>query len=888
MCLLTVSKGLEALVDFRVIHGQKRDRSMRLSMKKQLVYTMLAAGLIPMIVVAVVVELRATHLLGEEANVRLSSELEARKSHLEDYLSHLMQMNSSLAANGLIKDGFLEFRDGFNNLAIEKPLNDSSSATVSAELSKFYAESLEPVYQKETETTKSLDYGKILPSTLNGQIAQWLYVANNNHPIGKKDLLQRSGDSSSYSGVHEKYHGFFSDYKKRFELLDIFLVDAKSRSVIYSVFKESDFGANLNDAYLASSGLANAVNKALSKPDAGPVFVDMKPYAPSYELPSAFIATAVRNGSEVVGVVVTQMTSEKIEALTNFGDAQGETEQTFVVGSDGLLRTQPRLETEDAVLKKKINLESFKRALDGEKGTAVEELDGRDVHISYAPIDVPQFNWVLMAQIDDAEVHASAMELLYLSLAIILAATIAIFLLAWRLASQFDRMLGADPEEILEAADAIGSGDLSGKLTDKGRSGAYAAIVTMRNHLADTLGEAHEIADDVKRGSAEMSQGNFGLSERTEHQASELQQTAGAMDDMSSTVRQNAENTKAASELASNTRTRARTGGEISEKAIGAMEELGDSSAKVVDIIGVIDEIAFQTNLLALNAAVEAARAGEQGRGFAVVASEVRQLAGRSAKAAKEIKGLIQDSATKVATGTELVRSSGQELSSIVESVAELSDLVDQISTASTEQSGGIDRIRMSLQQIDQTTQQNSALVEEAAATSEKMSQRAGELSEKIGFFTIKNVAGTPKAVAKPKVSPAIQSAAKKPSVQVPFSKPKVQQPKVTPATAAASVTVPLKVSKNTKSVAPKPAVPAAPVVERRKTEERPWQSSRSNTPPSLSGLENAEKPVDRSATVLPIKKPAVVESKPVPRTPPASAAPIQRAASGDDFWEEF
>ena len=851
---------------------------MRLSMKKQLVYTMLAAGLIPMIVVAVVVVTQATYLLSEEANAKLSSELDARKSHLEDYLSHLMQMNSSLAANGVTKDSLVEFRDGFNDLAKEKPLNDSSSATISAELKKFYAETLEPEYQKVTGTTTSLDYDSILPSSLNGQIAQWLYVVNNDNPIGQKDLLQRSGDSSTYSGVHEKYHGFFADYKNRFGLLDLFLIDAKTRSVVYSVYKESDYGADLDGSYLGSSGLSIAANKALNNPAGGSVFVDMKPYAPSYESPSAFIATAISNGSEVLGVVVTQVISKKLESMTNFGKEQGETEQTFLVGSDGFLRTQPRLETEDVVLKKKISMEGFKRALDGQTGVAVETSGGRKLHISYAPIDVPQFDWVLMVQMDDAEVRAAAMSLLYMALLVISVAAIAVLFMAWRLASHFDRMLGADPEEIFEAADAIGKGDLSRRSTDEGRSGAYAAIVAMRNHLAETLGEAHEIADDVKRGSAEMSQGNFGLSERTEHQASELQQTAGAMDEMSSTVRQNAENTKAASELASNTRTRARTGGEISEKAIGAMEELGDSSAKVVDIIGVIDEIAFQTNLLALNAAVEAARAGEQGRGFAVVASEVRQLAGRSAKAAKEIKELIQDSASKVAVGTELVRSSGHELSSIVESVAELSDLVDQISTASTEQSGGIDRIRVSLQQIDHTTQQNSALVEEAAATSEKMSQRAGELSEKIGFFTMQDLAAASKVVAVPKVSPVIKSHAEKPAAQVPASKHK----------SAVTTAAPLTFSRPTNTLTPKPTAPTAPVVERRTTEDRPWQSSRANTPPSLSGLKGAEAPVEKGAKVAPIKKAAVVQSKTAASAYQANVEPVKRAASGDDFWEEF
>jgi len=310
--------------------------------------------------------------------------------------------------------------------------------------------------------------------------------------------------------------------------------------------------------------------------------------------------------------------------------------------------------------------------------------------------------------------------------------------IAWALAAHVEKVLGGDPTDITQSASAIGQGNLCA-VEGCSERGVLADLSNMRTGLAGVMGEALDMVEDVKLGSAQLSEGNLGLSERTEQQAAELQQTSFAMSEISETVKRNANNTNSARTLAGATRSRASSGGVISAKAIDAMADLSDSSAKVVDIIGVIDEIAFQTNLLALNAAVEAARAGEQGRGFAVVAAEVRQLAGRSANAAKEIKELIQDSASKVSVSTELVRQSGDELSSIVESVSELAQLVDEVSSASDEQLDGIERVGASLHQIDRSTQKNSALVEEAAATSAKMRRRATQLSETIGYFKTDN-----------------------------------------------------------------------------------------------------------------------------------------------------
>ncbi len=247
--------------------------------------------------------------------------------------------------------------------------------------------------------------------------------------------------------------------------------------------------------------------------------------------------------------------------------------------------------------------------------------------------------------------------------------------------------------------------------------------------LRTAIGQVKQSSEVLERTSSEIESGNIQLSQRTEEAASSLEETASSMEEMTSTVKQNADNTRQANQLAINTREQAEKGGEVLAKAVDAMGAITASSKKIADIIGVIDEIAFQTNLLALNAAVEAARAGEQGRGFAVVASEVRTLAGRSADAAKEIKGLINDSVEKVDLGSQLVSESGHTLEEIVTGVKKVTDIIAEIAASSQEQANGIEQVNSAVMQMDEMTQQNAALVEEAAAASSEMTGKVKLLS---------------------------------------------------------------------------------------------------------------------------------------------------------------
>jgi methyl-accepting chemotaxis protein len=309
-------------------------------------------------------------------------------------------------------------------------------------------------------------------------------------------------------------------------------------------------------------------------------------------------------------------------------------------------------------------------------------------------------------------------------------------LLAWRITVSITRPIA----EAVSAARQVAAGDLSVQVRRGGRDETgqlLESLAVMAHSLRELVGEVAGGARMVADTSAQIAQGNQDLSQRTEEQAGTLEETASSMEELTATVTQNAGNARNATELAGNASDVARKGGKVVGEVVTTMEEISGASRRISEIIGVIDGIAFQTNILALNAAVEAARAGDQGRGFAVVASEVRNLAQRSAAAAKEIKTLIGDSVGKVEAGTRLVANAGQTMEEIVASVKQVSDLISEIAAASEEQSTGIEQVNRAVSQMDHVVQQNASLVEEAAAATESMKGQAASLLQTVARFRL-------------------------------------------------------------------------------------------------------------------------------------------------------
>jgi methyl-accepting chemotaxis protein len=387
-----------------------------------------------------------------------------------------------------------------------------------------------------------------------------------------------------------------------------------------------------------------------------------------------------------------------------------------------------------------------------------------------------------------------------------------------------------------EIAHAIAEGDLSCDIHSQGQDEAadlLRALSEMQDKLRGMVSEVRQVSDSLGTAAQEIANGNHDLSARTEQTASNLQSTASSMGQLTDTVRQSADSARTANQLASSAAEVAQRGGSVVSQVVSTMEDINNSSKKIADIISVIDGIAFQTNILALNAAVEAARAGEQGRGFAVVASEVRSLAGRSADAAKEIKALIGASVDKVETGSKLVSDAGNTMNEIVASVQRVTDIIGEITAAASEQSEGIGQVNGSINQLDQMTQQNAALVEESAAAAESLKDQAGRLASVVSAF---------------KVAAGYEASNYSSPASAPKSKP-------------------------------------APKVTSKPTSSKILSATRAGTVTSA-----ARSPTSASAVTAAAASPAPAAqapSKPVASPPPQAAAAPEASAHSDD-WETF
>jgi len=640
------------------------------------------------------------------------------------------------------------------------------------------------------------------------QELQAAYIKDNRHPTGEKHKLHRGDGDAAYHDIHETYHGGMRTLIETKGYYDAFLISPEgdiiysvfkeldyATNLVKGAYKDSGLGAAFREANGAKPGSVIFADMAPYAPSNGAAAAFLASPVTSAE------------GTHL-GVVAVQVPVDLLGVLTNNSDGLGETAQVYVMGADHKARTTSRFEEGFKVLDTLPENDHVMLALDGESHffTNADGLDGHPVYAFTRPLSLDMANWVMVVEQDVHDVMAPLRSKTWMLGLIAIGVCAAMSFLGWRIACAFTRPLNgirngmtavADGDLDTQVAEAgrgdeigdigkalvslqddlrlareaeearaqqqqeqqivvenlsagllrLSEGDFSTTI-DTPFSGEHEKLRADFNKtvgtLNETLGHVVQAVERIRNGAAEINQSSDDLSHRTESQAATLEETAAALEEMTASVKSAADSARSVEQITGEAKQEAEVSGEVVQNAVTAMTEIEHSSKKIEQIISVIDDIAFQTNLLALNAGVEAARAGEAGRGFAVVASEVRGLAQRSSEAAMEIKSLIGESSKQVDQGVDLVGKAGEALETITKRVNHISQLVSGIAEGASEQSNGIEEINTGMVQLDQVTQQNAAMVEEASAACQMLDSDASELGGVVANFRLSGKAAAP------------------------------------------------------------------------------------------------------------------------------------------------
>lgn len=715
---------------------------MKVNLKVKLISSYLLSGLVPMLCVGIYVYFKSSNALREQAEEKLTAVSNIKKKAIDRYFSDASSQLLIFAHELTVVNAAKSLTESYNSFLEDNSITKADLIFYKSSLQKYYEQEFAKKFKDENN--KTVDIANILSLITDTQIAlQYNYISANPNPLGSKNLLDVSTDKSKYTILHKNLHPGFREYADRYKLYDIFIVDATSANIVYTVFKELDFSTNLLSGPYSNTNLADAFRKAKElKNDGSVVLTEYKQYLPSYDAPATFMATPIWSGGEKVAIAIFQMPIDQVNLIMAERSGMGVSGETYLIGKDLLPRSDSFLDKEKhSVVNSfrnpdvsQIKTEVSEKVFSGPGVMIGHNYLNNEVISAYMPVSILGLDWGIVAEMSASEAFSSTASLKWALIVLALISSGVILLMAIMVATGISK-------KISEIAKKLSSG-------------------------------AAEMADS----SASISQSSTELSEAATEQAASLQETVSSIDEISSMVQRNADAANASAEVSNRSSEAAARGkktvesmitsiGQISESnenIISNMKKSNDEISKIVQVIAeigdktkVINDIVFQTKLLSFNASVEAARAGEHGKGFAVVAEEVGNLASMSGKAALEITemldnsikqvteivegtklsvdGLVKVGKEKIEVGTKTAKECGLALDEILKNVSSVNDMVKEIATASSEQATGVKEVTKAMQQLDQTTHQNTSVAQQSSTTSKKLKNQADMLNDIIG-----------------------------------------------------------------------------------------------------------------------------------------------------------